>query len=150
MKTNRDLNGLDWQENADGSWYAVTKNYKCVAMPKLPEEISTSEHFDMYTYDSMLYRWHEVEGVWLCIARHWLGCKGAQDAMLWAEEQLGKELRRIEIESDPEKREMAALRKRLEEAEYQLYKERDARRAYEQQQTISWRDYPPSYWSPRK
>lgn len=101
QKTNRELNGLDWQENADGSWVAVTKNYKCVALPKLPEEISTSEHLSQYTYEAVLYQWSEAEDVWVLLERTLFGSKGAQDAKFDAERLLGSALRKAEQKTDP-------------------------------------------------
>ncbi len=103
MRTNRDLNGLDWQENADGSWYAVTAHYKCVVLPKLPEEMDSTSVFKRYDHDAVLYRWHEEEGVWIQVDRAIFGAVGVQDAMLSAERLLGNELRKIEEAKDPQK-----------------------------------------------
>ncbi len=120
-KSNRELNGLNWQENADGSWVAVTKNYKCVAMPKLPEEIPADSSLSQYAYDAVVYRWHEVEEVWIQIERALFGARGAQDAMLHAEQMLGRVLIKAEREADPEKRLVDALKQRLEEMQFAQY-----------------------------
>lgn len=103
MRTNRDLNGLNWQENADGSWYAETPHYKCVVLPKLPEEMEATSVFKRYDHDAILYRWSEEEGVWIQVDRAIFGAVGPQDAMLSAERLLGNELRKIEEAKDPQK-----------------------------------------------
>lgn len=127
-KSNHDLNGLNWQENADGSWCAVTKNYKCVAMPKLPEEIST-DSLAAYTYEAMLYKWNAAEDIWMQIDRTLFGARGAQDAMLDAEQMLGRELLKVEREADPEKRLLDDLRRRLEEEQYLRHHENEQRQS---------------------
>lgn len=86
-------NNVDWQEQSDGSWNAITTNYKLVAYKKDDETIANSESFKQYTHQSLLYKWDEREQVWVLVDKAMFGERSMEDARIGAERLLGSALR---------------------------------------------------------
>lgn len=94
MADNRVLNGMNWLEQNDGSWVAITPNYKLVAVAKDPETVAAhrGKIGENWPYLSLLYRWDSSENTWVLIDKSMLGSVSMTEAKLDAERLLGTAL----------------------------------------------------------
>lgn len=87
-------NNVDWQQQDDGSWNAVTAHYKLVAYKKDNETMeNVSDGMKKYTHQSLLYKWNDEESVWVLIEKTIFGLESMEEARLSAERLLGNVLR---------------------------------------------------------
>lgn len=88
-------NHIEWIDDGDGNWSAVTTNFKLVAALRSQEAINAMEPdspFRLMKYVSLLYFWSDAEGVWVLRQEDSIGSVSLEQAQRSAELLLSEAL----------------------------------------------------------